>query len=161
MYPMEYLVLGHDPTSAEFLMSIDDKLRTVTSGPELRLFFWKLHNTVSSSIARSEEWYRKRDNAFYTTRYWPSLDAELARAQAMRHLSISTDRIRRVYGLLKPAAHLSGLRIELQRLLDDKDHDSVKDLCRLSDEFIAELEQAVLDGRFLQDTYRFDPAATP
>lgn len=55
MYPVEYLLLGRDAHLTDFQMSIDDKLSTITDGASLRLFFWKLHNTVSASIARSEE----------------------------------------------------------------------------------------------------------
>src|SRR5262249_26023000 len=49
MYPVEYLLLGYDPRVTDFRMSIDDKLATVVDGAGLRLFLWKLHNTVSSS----------------------------------------------------------------------------------------------------------------
>ena len=160
MYPMEYLILGREPRGTEFRMSIEDKIATVSDGPSMRLFFWKLHNTVNSSIARSEEWFHQDDKAFYTTRYWPSLDSELARARALRHITIATDRIYRIYGLLKPAAHLSGLRSELQRLLDKADEAGVREACNLAEEYIKELENAVLEGGFLQEAYRFDPAAT-
>lgn len=71
MYPVEYLLLGRDPQLNNFEVSMEAKLSTVVDGPALRLFFWKLHNTVSSSIARSEEWYHKDEKAFYTTRYCP------------------------------------------------------------------------------------------
>lgn len=160
MYPMEYLILGREPSGTNFQMSIDDKLSMVTDGSSLRLFFWKLHNTVSSSIARSEEWYHQDEKAFYTTRYWPSLDSELARSQALKHLSIATDRIFRVYGMLKPAAHLGGVRTELQKLLHKGDVEGIKEACTTAESYIKELEKAVIDGNFLQDTYNFDPELT-
>jgi hypothetical protein len=158
MYPMEYLILGRKPQGANFQMSIDDKLSVVEDGASLRLFFWKLHNTVSSSIARSEAWYHKDEKAFYTTRYWPSLDSELARSLALRQVSIATDRIYRVYGLLKPMARLAGVRSDLQRFLEKGDAESIQEACEIADSYIGELEQAVMDGNFLQDTYYFDPA---
>lgn len=99
MYPVEYLMLGRKPDLTHFEASLDEKLTTVTNGETLRLFLWKLHNTVSSSIARSEEWYHQDEEAFYTTRYWPSLDSELSRARVFKHLSIATDRISRMYGV--------------------------------------------------------------
>jgi Ca2+-binding EF-hand superfamily protein len=157
MYPVEYLLLGQDPCLTDFNMSMDDKLSTVTDGPSLRLFFWKLHNTVSSSIARSEEWYHKDEKAFYTTRYWPSVDSELARAQALRQVSIATDRIYRIYGLLKPAALLAGVRMELQRLLEKGDIQSVEQACTIAQSHIQDLEAAVINGQFLQENYRFEP----
>jgi Ca2+-binding EF-hand superfamily protein len=157
MYPVEYLLLGRDLCLTDFQMSIDDKLSTVTDGASLRLFFWKLHNTVSSSIARSEEWYHRDEKAFYTTRYWPSVDSELARAKALNHISIATDRLYRIYGLLKPVARLAGVRMELQRLLEKGDISSLEQACAIAQNYIHELEEAVIKGRFLQDTYCFNP----
>lgn len=157
MYPMEYLLLGRDPHLDNFEVSMDAKLSTVVDGPSLRLFFWKLHNTVSSSIARSEEWYHKDEKAFYTTRYWPSLDSELARAKALKHISIATDRIYGLYGMLKPASRLAGARTTLQKLLEKGDTEGIKEACLVAQDYIKELEEAVISGNFLQDTYYFDP----
>ena len=157
MYPMEYLLLGRDPRLDNFEVSMDAKLSTVIDGTSLRLFFWKLHNTVSSSIARSEEWYHKDERAFYTTRYWPSLDSELARAKALKHISIATDRIYHLYGMLKPASRLAGARTTLQKLLEKSDPEGIKEACLVAQDYIRDLEEAVISGRFLQDTYYFDP----
>ena len=157
MYPVEYLLLGRDPRLAKFEMSIDAKLSAVVDGPSLRLFFWKLHNTVSSSIARTEEWYHKDEKAFYTTRYWPSFDSELARAKALKHLSITIERMSRLYGLLKPASRLAGVRETLQKLLEKGDEQGISEACILAEDYIKELEQAVIGGNFLQETYCFEP----
>lgn len=157
MYPVEYLLLGHDPVSPSFNMSLDDKLMTVKDGPSLRMFLWKLHNTVSSSIARSEEWYHQDESAFYTTRYWPSLAAELARARAFGQSSISVDRIEANYQLLKPVGRLAGVRLELQRLLAKGDVASVGQAKKIAQDYIDQLEVSVSKGRFLQDNYRLDP----
>lgn len=157
MYPVEYLLLGHDPASASFQMSLDDKLATVSDGASLRLFLWKLHNTVSSSIARSEEWYHREENAFYTTRYWPSMASELARAKTFHREAISVERIERNYQLLRPVGRLSGVRHELQRLLDRGDTASIQQAKQIAQQTIAQLEQTVIAGGFLQETYRFDP----
>lgn len=158
MYPVEYLLLGHDPESSSFHMSLDDKLQTASDGPSLRLFLWKLHNTVSSSIARSEEWYHREESAFYTTRYWPSMASELARAKAFRHSSISVERIERNYQLLRPVGRLAGVRLELQRLLAKGDAESVKQAKKIAQETIGQLEKNVISGQFLQDNYHFDPS---
>ena len=158
MYPVEYLLLGQKTDLTDFTMSIDEKLATVNDGSSLRLFFWKLHNTVSSSIARSEEWYHQDDQAFYTTRYWPSIDSELARASALKKISIATDRIYSIYGMLKPVARLASIRLELQKLLDKGDHPSLEEACRIAHDYIQALETAVIQGEFLQQTYHFDPA---
>ena len=157
MYPVEYLLLGRDPQLNNFEVSMEAKLSTVVDGDTLRLFFWKLHNTVSSSIARSEEWYHKDEKAFYTTRYWPSLDSELARSKALKHLSISVDRLYRLYGIMKPASRLAGVRATLQKLLEKGNEPDIIEACTLAEEYIKELESSVIDGGFLQETYRFDP----
>jgi Ca2+-binding EF-hand superfamily protein len=158
MYPVEYLLLGHDPDSSSFHMSLDDKLQTATDGPSLRMFLWKLHNTVSSSIARSEEWYHREEGAFYTTRYWPSMASELARAKAFRHASISVERIERNYQLLRPVGRLAGVRLELQRLLAKGDAESILQAKKIAQETIGQLEKNVISGQFLQDNYHFDPS---
>jgi Ca2+-binding EF-hand superfamily protein len=168
MYPVEYLLLGQDSAGGDLNMSIDDKLSTVIDGATLRLFFWKLHNTVSASIARSEEWYHQDEQAFYTTRHWPSLDSELARANALQQVSIATDRLYHIYGLLRPVSRLAGIRLELQQLLDQGDVVSLKQACQMAQDHIHKLESSIITGQFLQETYFFDstiidqaPAFTP
>jgi hypothetical protein len=157
MYPLEYLVLGRDPRLNSFEVSMEAKLSTVVDGPSLRLFFWKLHNTVSSSIARSEEWYQKDEKAFYTTRYWPSIESELARAKALKQISIATDRMYRLYTILKPAARLTGVRAILHKLLDKRDEEGIKEVCLVAQDYTQELDEAIVTGQFLQETYYFDP----
>ncbi len=157
MYPVEYLLLGRDPRTTHFEVSMEAKLSTVVDGASLRLFFWKLHNTVSSSIARSEEWYHQDQQALYTTRFWPSLDAELARAQALKHISIDVDRIYRLYGTLKPASRLAGVKATLEELIEIGDEESIYETCIIAQDYIRELEEAVIVGGFLPEIYSFDP----
>lgn len=157
MYPVEYLLLGHDLESTSFNMSIDDKLSAVSDGPSLRLFLWKLHNTVSSSIARSEEWYHRDDAAFYTTRYWPSLAAEIARARAFNQATIPVDRVASNFRMMGPVGRLAGVRLELQRLLARGDAASVVQAKKIAQDYIRELETSVIEGHFLQENYHFDP----
>ena len=157
IYPVEYLVLGRDPRLNSFEVSMEAKLSTVVDGSSLHLFFWKLHNTVSSSIARSEEWYQKDEEAFYTTRYWPSIDSELARAKALKQISIAIDRMYRLYTILKPAARLTGVRAILHKLLDKRDEEGIKEVCLVAQDYIQELDEAIVTGQFLQETYYFDP----
>ena len=47
MYPMKYILLGRDLLLNSLEVLLDDKLSNVVDGSSLRLFFWKLHNTVS------------------------------------------------------------------------------------------------------------------
>jgi len=157
MYPVEYLMLGHDLHLTNFEVSLDDKLSTVVDGSSLRLFLWKLHNAVSSSIARSEEWYQKDEQAFYTTRYWPSLDSELARAKVLKHSNITTDFMYRLYGMLKPMAQMAKLKTQLPTLLKKGDEKGIKEACMVAQNQIKDLDLTVISGNFIQEAYNFDP----
>lgn len=158
LYPLEYLMLGKKSSGCDFRLSLDDKLETVKDGPSLRLFLWKLHNTVSASIARTEEWYRRDQKAFYTSRYWPSLDSELARSQALGELSVATERLVEIYDLLKPVALLAALRLEFQEQLDQRDPIGVEETSRKAQQRIDALQSALEAGGFLEESYRFDPS---
>ena len=156
MYPVEYLLLGCDPHLTDFEVSADAKLSALVDGPSLRLFFWKLHNTVSSSITRKEQWYRQDEKPFYTTRYWPSLDAELARAKTLKQASIATDFIYRLYEVLRATSRLAAARTLLQKLMKLGDCEGITEVCLAAQNYIKDLELAILNGQFLQQTYHFD-----
>lgn len=158
MYPIEYLLLGSDQVSSSLDVSLQDKLEQVQDGDSLRLFLWKLHNTVSSSIARSEAWYHRDSGAYYTSRYWPSLDSELERAHTLGVDLIERDRVQRIYGVVKSAAHLSVLRDELQESLHANDLQQQQTVRNRADAAITGVEEAVLQSRFLHDNYRYNPA---
>jgi hypothetical protein len=160
MYPVEYLLLGRDPDSAELKTSVDDKLSTVVDGASMRLYLWKLHNTVSSSIARTEEWYRNDGNAFYTTRYWPSIDSELALASARASVTVRTDRIQALYGLFKPVSRLSYLRSEIQSHIASRNEPRLIEAFTRAKVQIKELDDSVVRSGFLQDSYAFDSHLT-
>lgn len=156
MYPIEYLLLGSDEVTSSLEISLEDKLEIVTDGESLRLFLWKLHNTVSSSIARSEDWYHQDQTAYYTSRYWPSLDSELERAHALGVELIQRDRVQRIYGVVKSAAHLSILRDELRQSLHADDLVMQRSIRERAGVAIEGVEKAVMDSRFLHDHYRYD-----
>lgn len=160
MYPVEYLFLGQRPRADDLHVSINDKLASVD--PEqpgsMRLFIWKLHNTVSSSIARSEPWFQRDPRPHYTTRYWPSMDSELARAHAMGKTTLELDRLTGIYGVLKPAARLSVLRDELQGALHSNDQAEIDRLYDKAQNVIADLEAEITASNWLQTHYRFDPS---
>ncbi len=158
MYPIEYLFLGSDQVSGTLEVSLQDKLENVNQGDDLRLFLWKLHNTVSSSIARSEDWYHKDSGAYYTSRYWPSLDSELERAHTLGVDLIERDRVQRIYGVVKSAAHLAVLRDELQESLHAEDLQQQQTIRNRASGAIDGVEEAVLQSRFLHDNYRYNPS---
>ncbi|MEM7444358.1 MAG: EF-hand domain-containing protein [Pseudomonadota bacterium] len=161
MYPIEYLVLGPKVASissaTDFRVSIEDKLSAIIDGPSLRLFLWKLHNSVSASIERTEPWYKRDDKAVYTTRHWPSVDAELARSKAFGHKTISVERLQRVHLLLKPVARLAALQHELRHYLGRHQPSDVATTVEEARDAITDLEDAIAASRFLEQTYSFDP----
>jgi hypothetical protein len=158
LYPIEYLLLGpRDSDEPHIEVTIDQKLSVIHDGASLRLFLWKLHNTVSASIARTEPWFHRDEQAHYTTRYWPSLDSELARAHALAMRIIETERISRIYGVLKHAAHLGVLRDELQQALHRPGSEELREIWERAQGIIAAAEEAVLRSGFLQQNYHYNP----
>jgi hypothetical protein len=158
MYPIEYLLLGPQTPTEHIEVTIDSKLASITDSTGLRLFLWKLHNTVSSSIARSEPWFHQESDAQYTTRYWPSLDSELARARALEEPSLPLERIERIYAVIKQASHLSILRDELQQALRRGDKQELQRVWERAEASVDSVEQALLASQFLSATYHYDPS---
>ena len=150
-------MLGADQPNSTMEVSLDNKLEQIVDAQSLRLFLWKLHNTVSSSIARSEAWYHADVGAYYTSRYWPSLDSELERANTLGLDLIRRERVQRIYGVVKSAAHLSVLRDELQISLHNNDLEQQQEIRNKAKVAIDGVEQAVLQSRFLHDHYRYNP----
>ncbi|MEG4964352.1 MULTISPECIES: hypothetical protein [unclassified Microcoleus] len=50
------------------------------------------------------------------------------------------------------------MRATLQKLLDRGDLEGIQQACTIAEEYIKDLDSAVISGKFLQETYRFDPA---
>ena len=160
MYPIEYLLIGPQSPTEHIEVTIDSKLASITDSAGLRLFLRKLHNTVSSSIARSEPWFHQESDAHYTTRYWPSLDSELARARALAEPSLPLERIERIYAVIKQASHLSILRDELQQALRRGDQEELQRVWARAEATVDTVEQALLASNFLSATYHYDPSLT-
>ncbi len=159
LYPIEYLLLGpQDADNPHIEVTVDEKLSVINDGESLRMFVWKLHNTVSSSIARSEPWFHRDDQAHYTTRYWPSLDSELARAHALSIRIIETERVSRIYGVLKHAAHLGVLRDELQLALQRPGSEELRQVWERAQAVVIATEDAIVRSGFLQRSYHYNPA---
>jgi hypothetical protein len=158
MYPIEYLLLGPQTPTEHIEVTIDSKLASISDSTGLRLFLWKLHNTVSSSIARSEPWFHQESDAHYTTRYWPSLDSELARARALEEPSLPLERIERIYAVIKKASHLSILRDELQQALRRGDKEELQRVWQRAEASVDSVEQALLASQFLSAAYHYDPS---
>jgi len=157
MYPMEYILLGRDPTQTDFVVDLRHKLEIVKDGPTLRLFFWKLHNTVSSSIERTEPWYHKEQRPLYTTRFWPSLKSELVRNQIWKEKTVPTSLVHSLYLLIQPMTMLAGARRDFERAGEEGDAKAMLKIAQTAVLYISDLEKAVVYGKFLEDTYRFNP----
>lgn len=157
-YPLEYLFLGFNSDKMDLTISLEDKLAVISTPEDLRLFIWKLHNTVSSSIARSEAWFKTEQDPLYTNRYWPSLDTEMERAHAFSEITVELSRIYKVYHLLKPVSKLETLRDELQYALETSNSDLFFSCKERFNETIGLLEKEIISSGFLQETYHYNPA---
>lgn len=159
-YPVEFLLLGRAARAQHDLaIPLEDKLATISADVpgSFRLFLWKLHNAVSSSIARTEPWYHRDTRPLYTTRFWPGFESELARAHALGQGSIAVERLTGIYGVLKPAAALAVLRDELHLALRHDDLAAVQETVARAAEDIAALDSVVLASGHLSRRYRFVP----
>ena len=155
MYPIEYLLIG-TKNEFNFDINIEQKISSINNGQSLSLFLWKLHNTVSSSIARSEEWFHLDKTSYYTSRYWPSLDSELERAKLLNISSISTEIISRIYGIIKHAIKLSTLKDELKLFLET--NQSTSQIYKKSVDSSKEIDEALISSNYLESHYFFNPS---
>ena len=121
---------------------------------KIYLFLWKLHNTVSSSIARSEDWFHFDKNSYYTSRYWPSLDSELEKASLLNISSISTTSIARIYGVIKNTIKLSTLKDELKMYLNA--NLELKKIFSNSKSVSEELDESFYKSEYLEEHYTFN-----
>lgn len=159
LYPVEFMLLGQRDDRAPFDITLDDRLLTIDAAKpgSLRLFLWKLHNAVSSSIARSEQWYHREVEPLYTTRFWPGFDAELMRAQALGLEALPLDRIACLHRALKPTVHLAAHRHALQAAFEAGDDAMAASIAARAAPDIAALEQAIETSQYLSRSYLFDP----
>ena len=157
MYPIEFLLLGLDQGQHDMVITLDAKLATIAAPGGLRLFLWKLHNAVSSSIARTEPWYHQEPKPLYTTRFWPGIEAELARAAARGHKVIEIDRMAQIYRVTKPAARLAVLRDELGLAVRAADAAGVIHAVDQAQNAISDLTLAMNDTAYLTRKYAYNP----
>lgn len=154
-YPIEYLMLGWQASQGNEIgkMTLEDKLATINNGQSLRMFVWKLHNAVSSSIERTEAWYQKDVEAVGTSRWWPNIDAEVYRAQTEGAGAVSARRLDAVLRMVKICTRLERIR---EKLLDGaaetKDENMADGMMKL----ILKLEKEVTDSQFLTEAYGYD-----
>lgn len=161
-YPIEFLLLGQRPDKAWLDISLDDRLATISPDTpgSFVLFVWKLHNAVSSSIARTEDWYHREAHPLYTTRFWPGLDSEIARLRSLSVEFVPVERLATLYGVIKPSVELAILRDEIQLALAQDDHDLIGAIAKRATEAVARVEAAMLESGLLAQAYAYDPDKT-
>ena len=157
MYPVEFLLLGRGDEQHDTAITLDQKLSTVFAPGGLRIFLWKLHNAVSSSIARTEPWYHRQPKPLYTSRFWPNIESEMVRAEAGGHAAISVDRVIELYAITKPTARLAVLRDELREAVRVQDDAALSRTIDRADDAIADLVQAMTQASYLTRKYAYDP----
>ena len=161
-YPVEFLFLGQQAGNPPMQISLDDRLTEISADRpgSMRRFVWKLHNAVSSSIQRTEPWYHREERPIYTTRFWPGLDAEVARAQALGQEAVAVDKLAGILDVLHPATRLATLRADLQIALEKGCNAGIEEIAEAAKDEIAALDEAIEQSQFLQRSYVYDPART-
>lgn len=158
-YPVEFLLLGQQPDKPWFDISLDDRLATIAPDMpgSMALFVWKLHNAVSSSIARTEAWYHAEANPLYTTRFWPGFDAEIAKLRSTGAQQMPLDDVAALNAMTRPSAELATLRDEIRLALRDGAAGALDDIMPRARDAIARIERALDVTGFLGRCYAFDP----
>lgn len=59
--------------------------------------------------------------------------------------------------MLRAASRLARARTVLQKLLEKGDYQGILEVCSVAQNYIKDLDEAVLNGQFLQEAYHFDP----
>lgn len=156
LYPVEYLFLGWKSPNdnPQGVVTIQDKTDYIVDGETLRLFLWKLHNSVNSSIARTEDWYHTDQQALYTSRYWPNIDAETLRARGIGIGLLSSARMEKIVDILKIGTRLSKAR----EIIVSSEHsqEQYNKMVESVNKLIYQLDGAVVDGGFLQEVYSYN-----
>jgi len=158
LYPLEWSLIGANPSTGDVACAVTDKVAAVsdTDARAFRLFIWKLHNAVSSSISRQEEWYQTNAGALYTNRFWPSLESELGRANALKAKNVPLERLQSLYGTLIPSVQLGLLRKDLLAAIQSKDVAEVTRIHTEAQPWIVQLEDAFLNSDVLS-TNAYNP----
>jgi hypothetical protein len=153
LYPVEYLFVGWEP-SGENLQGIlrpGEKLKYIKDGRTLRLFVWKLHNAVSSSIERGESWY-KATTQINTSRYWPNIEGELHRGMHTSGL-VDAQRLRRMGDVLDCALRLSSLRDPIL----DIELENVEEMMEEVRPLLEQLDRTMEESGLLTEVFQFKP----
>ena len=109
---------------------------------------------------KSTPWYHREERPLYTTRFWPGLDAEIARARALGQGAVAVDKLSGILDVLHPAMRLATLREDLQRALASGADAEVARIAEAARDEIAALDAAIERSRFLQRSYAYDPSRT-
>lgn len=161
LYPIEWIFTGWNPklqnSSADGFLTIQDRLFTIQNGGDLRLFLWKMHNAVQSSIERDYSWYRLNPTPLYTTRWWPSLEGETWLSNFVGDGALSAKLVQIYLDLTELGVSLNKLRPKVLSL--DKASQAERDLTTdQAQTRISTLEDRLTRSQALQAEYFFNVA---
>ncbi len=98
----------------DFFSTPEDKLSLINNFKELRLFIWKLHNAVNSSIFRNEFWYHYFPSPHtIPTRWWPSIRGLIMQSELKETYNINSVILNQYLNIHNIEASLQSLRSEL------------------------------------------------
>eukprot|EP00747_Dinoflagellata_sp_TGD_P140370 gnl/TRDRNA2_/TRDRNA2_176002_c1_seq2.p1 gnl/TRDRNA2_/TRDRNA2_176002_c1~~gnl/TRDRNA2_/TRDRNA2_176002_c1_seq2.p1 ORF type:complete len:347 (+),score=68.66 gnl/TRDRNA2_/TRDRNA2_176002_c1_seq2:56-1096(+) len=155
LYPLEWTLIPA-PKDGKVETTPAEKIGAISDAKSLRLFIWKLHNAVSSSIERPEAWYHRNTNAVYTSRFWPSIESELQRAAALKQDTINRSRLELIYGMLEPTIGLKLLREHLVEALGKGDSEAVQNIAAKAVPLMEILDDALEKSQVLKE-YMYNP----
>lgn len=153
LYPVEYIFVGWRPSQENPTGELQpgQKLEYVVDGRTLKLFVWKLHNAVNSSIERGEAWYKLTDS-LNASRYWPSIEALGYRSMNKSGL-VEADRMLKIVAILQWATRLAVLRDDILQA----DAAKLESMNETVQPLLDGLDQAVLSSGLLKEVYGFHP----
>lgn len=157
LYPVEYLFVGATPESIgganegmwDPVGGQNDLMKYVKDGKTARLFVWKLHNAVSSSISRGEAWYHSTGSV-YTNRYWPNLEGVIDNAM-YRSGALSAFRLKKICSVLEVATKLASAREDVLAC----EPSTVDQVLATVTPLIEELDQKIVESGLLQEAFEW------
>ena len=126
---------------------------------------WKLHNAVSASIERPEDWYKSAES-ITTSRYWPNLHATLHRGRVRSGL-VSAEHVAKLVDVVEVANELARYRTKIlgiQRVRSNGTSVTKEELPARCEgvmksvrPLLEKLDQRMVESGLMQEVYRFVP----
>ena len=108
---------GSHPWRIDLSTTPTQKLQYITDYKHLRLYIWKQHNAVNSSIWRKEFWYHfTPEPRGLPTRWFPNLQEEVFMAQNFTKKKLSNQLVSQLTNLSNVSCNLQSFRQQLINL---------------------------------------------